>query len=293
MAKTGYIQVDPELEDKFYSDLQTMDRYITPRIRPKAKALSREQKQTTAEKSYLPICSELWANFSEELKQTWKDIDQNTYPHGWRSFVADQCNRIKLGLEGVATPNQYHQDLVGKLLIQAPAEEIKIAQYHPHTYQLYQKVAGKKDMYEMVEVKEAMALPLKITISYKSNLISTGEGTFVRFFASVRHLYQGQNLNHDLIINIPLINDWTSDNITITTLSGLAQSYNLFIQIYKATGELLIDNIKAEHSGSNWVRDPFCKDINRNFTRQYSEVLANWAPITIPAGASYQSIYPI
>ena len=292
MAKTGYILVPPESEDLFYKDLQTMDRYIIPRIRAKAKVLSTAQKQATADKSYLPTCQELWANLSDETKQLWYDYDPHAQQHGWRSFVADQCNRIKLGLEGVATPNQYHQDLVGKLLIQAPASEIKIGQYHPHTYQLYQKVAGSKDMYEMAEIKEAFSLPLKITISYKSNLVSTGPGTFVRFYASVRHLYQGQNLNHDLIINIPLINDWTSDNITTGTLSGLAQSYNLFIHIYNATGELLIDNIKAEHNGSNWVRDPFCKDINRNFTRQFSSVLANWAPITLPTGATYKSVYP-
>lgn len=292
MAKTGYISVPPELESLFYKDLQTMDRYIIPRIRAKAKVLSAAQVDATIAKSFLPTCSALWAGLSDATKQLWYDYDQHAQKHGWRSFVADTCNRIKLDLGGVATPNEYHQDLVGKLLLDAPASELKIGQYHPHTYQLYQKVVGSKDMYEMAEVNEAFSLPLKITISYKSNLVSTGPGTFARFYASVRHLYQGQNLNHDLIVEIPLINAWTSDNITITTLSGLAQSYNLFIHIYNATGELLIDNVKAEHSGSNWVRDSFCKDINRDFTRQFSEVLSNWRALTLPDGASYQSVYP-
>ena len=192
----------------------------------------------------------------------------------------------------VATPNEYHQDLVGKINITGPAEEIKLKQSHPHTYWLYQKVAGSQAMYEMAEVEEVFSLPLKIGISYKSNLVSTGSGSFAKLYADIRHLYQGVNRSTNLEIDIPLIAGWTKLDITETTLIGQAVSFNLYIHLYKVTGELLFDNIIAEHNAQNWARDPFCKDTNRVFTRQFSQVLANWTPMILPTGASYGSVYP-
>lgn len=182
--------------------------------------------------------------------------------------------------------------MVGKILIEAPAEEIKIAQPHPSFYWLYRQVSGKKGVYEAVKVNESFALPLKLTINYKSDLVSTGEGSFARFYASVRRLYQGQNLNDDLIINIPLSSAWASQNNTLSSVTGLAIAYNLYIHLYKVRGTLLLDNIKAEHSSANWVRDTYCKKIEQDFTRQWYQVPKHWAPIILPSGSQYQSIYP-
>ena len=292
MAKTGYLNVAPELEDRFYQDLQSQDRYIIPRIRAKAKALSRAQKANVASRSYLKQCRDLWDNLTNEQKQAWKDVDPYPNPNGWHAFIADQSIRIKQELAGTATPNQYHQDLVGKINITGPAEEIKLKQSHPHTYWLYQRVTGKIRMYEMAEVEEVFSLPLKIGISYKSNLVSTGEGSFAKLYADIRHLYQGVNRSTNLEIDIPLIAGWTKQDTTETTLIGQAISYNLYIHLYKVTGELLFDNIIAEHNAQNWARDPFCKEINRKFKRQFSQVLDHWEEITLPTGATYESIYP-
>jgi len=292
MAKTSYLSIEPEVEEKYYSGLQSGDRFVIPKIVVKTILLSRAKSEAIAKRSYLKTCSTLWQAFTDQQKADWKTTDQHPQQHGWRSFVADQCQRIKLDLAGVATPNQYHQDLVGKLLITAPAEEIKIIQPHPHTYWISEKVAGSKNTYQPVEVEEDFALPLKLTISRKSNLVSTGDGSFVRFYASIRHLYQGQNLNHDEIIEIPLISDWTEQTTTISTLQGEAISYNIYIHLYKVTGTLLIDNIKAEHSGQNWVRDTYCKEIEESFNRGFYQVPEHWAVITLPDGAEYASVYP-
>jgi len=292
MAKTSLLSIAPELENPYYSDLQTGDRFIHPRIRPKGTMLSRKRTAGLISRSYIPQCLALWEGFTSQQKQDWKNADPHPQQHGWRTFTADQCKRIALGLEGVATPNQYHQDMVGQILIEAPAEEIKIAQPHPSFYWLYQKVAGKKRMYEAVEINEDFALPLQLVISYKSDLTSTGEGSFAHFYASVRHLYQGQNLNTDLIIDIPLSSVWDSKNETLTTVAGSAISYNLYIHLYKVRGTLLVDNIKAIHSSANWVRDTYCKKIEQAFTRQWRQIPRHWAPITLPSGAQYQSVYP-
>ena len=111
MAKTSYLQIAPELEEKYYSGLQSMDRFIIPRIRVKTMITSRKKIEELIERSYLQQCADLWNNFTTEQKANWKSVDPHPQKHGWRTFVADQCIRIKTGLEGVATPNQYHQDI--------------------------------------------------------------------------------------------------------------------------------------------------------------------------------------
>ncbi len=292
MAKISYLDISPELEEAYFSGLKTADRFIIPRIIVKDVILSQEKIADLTARSYLPVIADLWNNFTDEQRLAWKNVDPYTNPNGWRAFVADQSQRISLGIAGVATPNQYHQDLVGKILIESPAEEIKLIQAHPSDYWLYQKVEGSQSMYEPVQVTETFSLPLKLTISYKSNLVSTGAGSFARFYASIRHLYQGQNLNHNEIIEIPLSSVWTKQETTISSLIGQAISYNLYIHLYKVRGTLLFDNVKAEHSGSNWVRDTFCKEIDQDFTRQWYQIPKHWGVITMPEGAGYQSIYP-
>lgn len=292
MAVTTYLTIPPEVEEKYYSHLQSSDRFVLPKIRPKTVILSRQKIANLTKKSYLPVIAALWHAFTDQQKADWKAVSPYSRPHGWASFVADQSKRIKFGIPGTAIPNANHQDMVGKIEVVAPAEEIKIIQPHPSSYWISRKVAGKKGMYAPVKIDEAFSLPLKLTIHRKSNLVSTGSGSFVRFYASIRHLYQGQNLNHDEIIEIPLISDWAEQDTTISTLAGLAVSYNLYIHLYKVRGTLLIDLVKAEHSGSNWVRDHLCKKIEQDFTRGFYQVPKHWAPITLPTGSDYESIYP-
>lgn len=292
MAITTYLTIPPELEELYYKALQSGDRFVLPKIRPKTVILSRKKIKGLTRRSYLPAVAVLWHAFTDQQRADWKAVSPYARKHGWASFVADQCKRIKFGIPGTATPNANHQDMIGKLIIEAPAEELEIIQPHPSSYWVSRKVKGKKRMYEPVVVNEVLALPLKLTIHRKSNLVSTGEGSFVRFYASIRHLYQGQNLNHDEIIEIPLISDWAEQETTISTLSGIVASYNLYFHLYKVRGTLLIDLVKSEHSGSNWVRDTFCKKIEQDFTRGFYQVPKHWAPITMPAGTDYESIYP-
>ena len=472
MSRVSFIDVPESLEELYWAGLQSGDRFTIPRIIRKSVFFSREKIANLTAKSYLPICSELWKGFTDQQKEDWKNVDPGPHPHGWRTFVADQSKRIKFGIEGVATPSQYHQDLVGAIAIAGAADEVKLIQYHPAQYYVSHKVTGKKSMYEPVSVTEALALPLKITLNYLSNLISLEEDSFAKFYAKVRHFYQGQNLDTNLEIAIPIdlalidnfdsyndgplagqgdwlystnftvgsdfkygisgkgvegdggpggdkvvthgiddrakgrisfkcqpdqtngvfgifltsqvgiagyfmfnsdgnvnyyngvefkiikasytanqwyrcqiewdasrgangeirykIDDeewtewdtpaagfemiqsmsmwmtspysrgffddfgdeWETANATLTSVIGLASSYNLYIHLYHVKGTLLFDNPKAEHSAQNWVRDPYCKDISETFTKAFYQVPKHWAAITLPEGAAYNSKYP-
>ena len=291
MAKTAFIDVPPELEEQYNSDLQSMDRFILPRMKPKLTLLSKRKLTNITNRAYLPQVASLWAGFSDAQRQAWKDADPRSQQHGWRLFLADQSRRINQSLAGVVVPSSFHQDMVGQLLIEAPASELKLLQNHPASYFVYQKIEGKKSMFVPSEVNESFSLPLVLSISFKSDLTATDSGAFARFYATIRHLYQGQNLSYDLIVDMPLQFHWDKIEMTVSSLIGLAVSYDLYIHLFNVTGELLIDNPKAVHSGSNWVRDTFCEQIERVFTRGFSLIPQSWSPLILPTGATYQSIY--
>ena len=279
MAKTSYLQIEAAQEEAYYSALKPGDRFINPRIYPKTSLISQQKIAGLTARSYLPACSVAWQAMTDQQKADWKSADQHLRKHGWRNFVADKCARIKFGIPGNATPTPLHQDYVGKILIEAPAEECEIIQPHPAFYYISSKVPGTKSMYEPVFVEEGFGLPFEIAISYKSNLVSTGAGSFARLTARVRRLYQGQNLDYDLNVEMDLIHDWETKDSTLTSVTGQAISYNLYIHLYKVTGTLLFDNVKAEHSGSNWVR-------------AFYQVPQLWASIMVPIGVVYLSVYP-
>lgn len=292
MAKTSYLTVPSALETAYFTGLKSGDRFVIPRIHPNTILLSQKKIANLTSRSYLLQTKEAWDLFSNAERAAWKNADQHVQKHGWRAFLADKAKRIKFGYVGNATPNILHNDLVGLLQIDSPAEEIKLIQPHPSSYWVSHKVIGKKNMYEPSLVTESFYLPLTLSLSYKSNLISTGSGSFALFFARVRHLYQGQNLEYDLNVVMDLVSDWKSATATLNSLIGQPVSYNLYFYLHKVRGTLLFDNVKSSHSGSNWARDPFCKNIKQSFSKAYYQIPAHWAAITVPDGAGYESIYP-
>jgi len=292
MARTTFIEITPGQEDLFWKPLQSGDRFTFSKVTRKISLLGRVKIAGLTRRSYLPAISVIWRTFSDAVKANWKTAGTERGVTNWQAFVADQSQRIKFGIEGQATPSTLHQDYVGAIIIEAPAEEVKIVQYHPAQYWISQKVQGKKRMYQPVSVTEAFNLPLTLSINYLSDLTSTGAGSFAKFYAEIRHSYQGVNRITNLELNIPLSGNWANLSDSISEVLGEVQGYTLFIHLYKVTGTLLFDNPKATHSSSNWVRDPYCKDISKAFTRAFYQIPQNWATITLPAKTSYNSYYP-
>ena len=224
MARTTYLNIPIVDEDTYWGILQPGDRFTLPRVVKKSAFFSRKKIAGLTAKSYLPVCSSNWQGFTDQQKQDWKDADPHPQQHGWRTYVADKSKRIKFGIPGNATPNQHHQDLVGAIVIEAPAGEVKLAQYHPAQYYVWTKVPGTKNQYNPVSVTEAVTLPIKISFNYKSNLVAIGPNSFAQFYAKVRHFYQGQNLDTDIGLSLPMIQDWTSWNDTLSSVLGEVSS---------------------------------------------------------------------
>ena len=313
MAKTTYITIPVGLEDQYYKGLNSNDRFVNSRMIRKDSLLTRKRKAGVKLKSLLPQIASLWASFASSgapfgygfsvygeatfgvsalgVQDDWNLAAAECEITGWQLFVQDQTIRILNDMAGSATPSLLHQSWVGKIKLAAPADEIMIAQYHPHTYWVSQKVKGKKGMYEPVLVEEDFALPITISISYKSNLEATASSTIAKFYAKIWYSYQGVDLYKYLEIPFDLVSDWKRVEATFTTLIGTLISYTLYIHIDNLRGELFFDNIKVEHSAQNWARDPYCKDIYQSFTRAFYQIPKHWAPVILPEGAEFDSVY--
>lgn len=291
MAKVEYIDMLPATSELYYKSLTPQDRFTHARVTKKVTHFSRKKVKGLTQKSLLPQVSQAWALLSPAEKTAWTTGGVPRNLNGWRLFVQDKCARIKNDLAGNATPTILHQSWVGNLKIEAPASELKIVQNHPVFYWVYKKVTGKKGMYEPVKVTEGFALPLVLTLSYSSNLTSTGAGSFAKFYAVVWSSYQG--VDRQTVVEIPmdLISDWKTVSATLSWVYGHVIGYTLYFHLYNVQGDVYIDNVKATHSGQNWVRDTYCEDILRGFTRAFYQIPDHWAAEILPAGAFYDSIY--
>ena len=291
MAKTSYVDISPELEDAYYKCLQPGDRFVIPRIRKKIPYLSRKRKKGLTNRSLLPQIAEIWQGFSEVEKAAWSGAGAECNLNGYRLFVQDQALRIKNDLPGVATPALLHQSYVGVIQVDEPADKIKIIQVHPRSYWISKKVYGKKGMREPILVTEDFALPLKISLNYRAELEEVASPSFAKFYAKVWHSYQGSDIFTFLEIPFDYVDDWKNAEETLTSLAGYVIGYELYIELSNIRGTLYIDNVKTEHSGQNWARDPFCKDINQGFTRAFYQVSKHWTGVDVPDGAWFESFY--
>lgn len=291
MAKTSYIDLLPAEALTYYAGLNPQSRFIHAHVAMKRTLISVKRIKGLTQKSLLPTIAAFWGALTTPQKAAWTAAGAQSSLNGWRLFVQDMCARIKNGIAGVATPVTLHQSWVGALEIEAPAIEMKIAQLHPSSYWVYKKVVGKKAMYEPVVVTENFALPLVLSLNYKSELTSQGAGAFAKYYAEIWHSYQGVDLISTCEISLDLVADWKNATATLSSVIGQVIGYNLYFHLYNVRGILYIDNVKATHSAQNWVRDPFCKDIYQGFTKAFYQIPKHWAAVILPTGAELDSIY--
>lgn len=292
MAKTTFVEISEGNIDAFNRAFKSGDRFTFARFGRKTQFLSRKRKKALTQRSLLPLCAELWAQFSQSVKDAWISVGAVIETSGYKAFVQDQTLRINDELEGVATPSLLHQGKVGRINIQAPASRIKLTQLHPENYWVLRAVKGKKGQFAPVKVQEQFALPLTLKLSYKTNLTNTSPNYYVAFYAIVYSLYQGRTIENICEIPLKLQTDWLSASQTIIRGVGEAIGYALFLECENVQGDLFFDNVEAVHSGQNWVRDSRCFNIKQAFTKAFYQIPAHWVALDLPDGAFYNSVYP-
>lgn len=291
MAKTTFIDLSLGNADLFWKGLQPGDRFYTSSIRVKSPILSRYKILHLSQKSLLPQISADWALKTDAEKLAWKNAGAQCDLNGWRLYVKDKCARIKNGIPGDATPSLLHQVWAGQIHVESPANNIKVVQLHPQNYYIYKKISGTKSQYQNVLITEQIALPFTLGCNYKSNLVSAGSHPSARIYAQFWYRYQGLNLQSNLEIPLDLSTDWKSVSVLSGVLQTTVVGYDLYIELIDLHGDIYFDKIRAEHSGQNWARDPFMQDMNQEFTKAFYQIPKHWAPVEMPDGANYDSVY--
>ena len=291
MAFVSFVDIDPAQEQQFYKIATPDSRFLYSKIKYKTTLLSAKKKKSVALRSMLPTISEAWATLTTNQKTAWTDAGVYHGLNGWRTFVAEMSVRLKLGLSIPITPSIYHNAWFGHLIIESPATEIKIAQYHPQGYYVQRKVTGFKKVYAPIFIQEPMSLPLTIGMSYRCDLTSTGDTQRARFYAIVRSSYQGVDRENLVEINFTNDSAWHIATATISSTLGYVIGYTLYIEIFGYTGDFYFDCVKATHSAVNYARDKWCYDINVTFTNQFYQIPKHWVALELPSGAVYDSDY--
>jgi hypothetical protein len=303
MAKTQFIEIPDELKNLEAKALERRDRFILGVAQGHKREPSKAQKRLLRRASVVnspqegrgslfKYLSPLWGNLTDEQKNAWADASNFSDLTNWQLFISDNAARIRNDLTLEVPPSELWQVRAGHIVIDSPADEIILKQEHPLDYWVAQKIPGKPWKYELVLINETFSLPLNLAIRYKSDLTAEGGNQIARYKATVWSSYQGVNLETDYSINFNPSTDWTLDSLSISGLRGIIVGYTLFLEISGYRGELLFDNIRAEHGGTNWARDPRCDDINRKFKNAFSVVPPFWVPVSLPSGSSFQSDYP-
>ena len=291
MAKVKFIDIPAGLKPFFEKALQPSDRFLYSTVRMTNPFISRKQKKALTQKSQLPLCSEIWKGFTNEVRASWTASGLETGLTGFRFFVQDKVLRLRNFLIGESTPSLLYQSMVGRLTVASPAETLKITQLHPLTYYVLKKKTGKATMYDIVEVVEDFVLPLNLYINYKSDLTAVSGGYSAKFFAIIYSSYQGRTIETPAEINFDLVSGWKIASFGIGEVIGLVRGYALFLELDGVRGSVWFDNVRAEHSGQNWVRDSHCNNIKQAYTKQFFQVPAHWVAIDLPDGSYYNSEY--
>lgn len=291
MTVVGGLEMPDELVQLFRALVRVNDSRRYGSVAKNGHLLSKEKKLKVSTRSLLPQISEYWAALTPSERAAWKSAGEASNYNQWNLFVQDTAYRLKYGYDGLATPSPLYQYKVGKVSIAAPAQGIKLKQYHPERWWKLVKVKGTKALYRDVQISEKLQLPLTFALSYKSNLTKVDDSAYARAYATIFSNYQGRtietNCGFDLLENTP----WVRDSATATDVIGEVRSYDLSLDFNGVRGEFYWDNVVARHTGTNYARDWRCFDVNNSLTRSNYQIEKSWEEEFLPTGAAFDSVY--
>lgn len=303
MAKTQTIEVADELKNLEANALERRDRFILGVVQGHKRLPSKVQKKELKRAaiinspmeergSLFKYLAPLWQGLSTAQKTVWKEAAAYSSLTNWQLFISDNAARIRNSLVLEVPPSDLWQVRAGRIFIESPASDIHLKQEHPLDYVVTQKIPGRPWKYELVNITETFSLPLEIIIRYKSDLTAEGPTQVARYYARVWTSYQGEDIETDIVCDFSPSVGWTEVSASTSGLRGILIGYTLHLEISGYRGELLFDNIRAVHGGTNWARDPRCDKIQKTFTKGFAVVPPFWIPVSLPDGSVFSSEYP-
>lgn len=302
MVKVNTLDIPDELKHLANKSFQKRDRFILGVVQSQRSELSKKRKKELSRVasvhspqenrgSLLKYFATYWGALSLSKKDIWKSAGAVCGLTGWQLFISDSAARIKKFLSFGFDPSLFWQVRVGKISLNVSSKNYIISQSHALNYWVASKIKGKPWKKELKLLTEFFSLPLTLKIRYKSSFVVAGSLPFARFFADVITSYQGVNRVNRVEIPLTLSTDWTFAEITLSKVNGYIIKYDLYFELNDITGYLLIDNLRAEHSGQNWVRDPRCDDVSKIFNKGFSAVNPFWVVKNGASFGSFESVF--
>lgn len=291
MAKTTFIDVPDELRDQFNKSIEQRDRFIYGVAQGAKRLVPKRRRYELIAQSLFRNLSPFWRALSPEQKLVWRNAAAVSGINGWQLFVSDSASRLKNELEIGIPPSSLWQVRIGLIEIESPATSILLHQDHARDYLEAVKRRGQPWKFDLLELRENFSLPLNIQCRYFNDLTPEGSNQVARFYAEVETSYQSKTIFHTIEIPFSVSGEWTYETATLDNVRGIIIGYRLFLEIRNYRGKLMIDNLRAVHSGTNWVRDPRMDNMQKVFEKAFRLVQPYWVPDEMPEGASYRTIF--
>ena len=292
MAKVETIDTPDELKNLQRNALEQSDRFEYSVMQAHKSLPSDARKKVLKEMSLFGFLATYWRQLTTAQKDVWREASVFSGITNWQLFISDNAARLRNDLILDIPPSDLWQVRAGQILIEAPATGIILKQVHPQDYFVSRKIVGAPWKSEVVTLVEVFGFPLELELRYKSDLVPVGPTQSARYYASVWSSHQGVDIYTPCEVTITPSSDWTLGTADISNVIGHVIGYTLYIEIIGYTGQLLFDNIRALHSGTNWALDPRCDAIDKTFSKGFASVPPFWVPVSLETGATFSSQYP-
>ena len=291
MKGTNYNPPD-ELKVLARQVFKQQDKCTHPHITDKLHSVSWARKKELEARSFIPQVGKAWRGLSQGSKDYWEALSNMVGLSGYQAFVQENVARLERGLGIQEDPNLYHQGLVGRVVVSAPASEVVLKQSHQGNNWYTRKVVGSKNQLELYQLEEGPGGEAVLSVNSSTALEGVGGEPYCRLRACVHFKVDGDEYDYDFVLNLPLVGEWANHMLEFEFPSPGTLYYNLFIELHDVRGQLLLDNLIFSYNGTAWARDPRFDEMERVFTGGLSAAKRHWEPITLPAGASFGSVYP-
>ena len=259
MALIMGITIPAGIEIIYNKTLKMYDISVMCNVGKNPRFFPRSKKYSLRQVTYLFTIAYAWSFFSDSLKNDWNFAANVTGQHGYNLYVQDKSYRIKNVIGSSANPSLYHQYLVGHIKIEAPADSAKIVQYN----------------------STRVDFPASFELCYHTKLVASGADPYVKLKFIWTRYYQGQNIENEEVINLPLISGWDKSKQWITQQTGIRGKWRIELEINDCTGDIWFDNVFPMYGGEIKVNDPFCAD-----------VVKWWEKKDMGSGTTLETVYP-
>lgn len=258
MPRVYGITIPAGIEIIYNKSLKMYDISVMCNVGKNVHYLTRSQKYTLRGLSKLFEVAYRWSALSQAQKDAWYIAGDPSGMNGYALFTQDTIYRYLNGLIGLATPSIYHQYFIGHVEIEAPATSCLAVEYHD----------------------TPLSFPCTMSVNYRSNLVSTGPGSFAKLTFQWLRLFSGKNYNERQSIDFGLVDAWQTKQISITQQPGVIGTWALVLELYNVTGNLYIDNLSVEYDGTIQNVDFECDVFPESFIEE-----------DVGSGVTLESIY--